>query len=139
MRIWRSRRRQSEPPAPLVLPRLDRLSELVDRVVVLLDQAAAPVPGPVAGVDMEPVPPEPEPEAAPRPEPAGGHVLVVAEPSGYRLVERDSAAPARGDVLDVDGVLQRVLRVGPSPLPGDGRRCAFLGQEPPEETRSFDA
>ena len=134
MLLRRSHRRRPEPSAPLVLPRLDRLSELVDRVVVLLDQAAASVPESVPEVVVEP-----EREPVPVQAPAGGHVLFVAAADGYRLVERDGDAPTQGEVVDVDGVRRRVLRVGPSPLPGDGRRCAFVGEEPPGLTRSFDA
>jgi hypothetical protein len=129
-RRWRGRR--LDPPAPVVLPPLERLSELVERVVVLLDQAPAPT------VEVEPEP-ELEPEPEPEPEPRGGtdgHLLFLPDPDGYRLVEREGAAPERGELLDLDGLRGRVLRLGPSPLPGDPRRCAFLEQEPPEQNRT---
>lgn len=112
---------------PVLLPPLERLSELVERVVVLLDQAPAAAP-----------------EAAPAeelPQPAGGHLLFVPDAAGYRLLERDGAAPARGELVELaefaelDG-RRRVARLGPSPLPGDHRRCAFLEQEPPGQTRT---
>jgi hypothetical protein len=54
------------------------------------------------------------------------HLLFVWKPSGYELVERDGAPPGIGDTIDVEGRAQRVTKVGPSPLPGDGRPCAYL-------------
>ena len=57
----------------------------------------------------------------------GKHLLFVWRPTGYVLEERDGEPPALGDDVEVaDGELQRVTKVGPSPLPGDGRRCAYL-------------
>jgi hypothetical protein len=103
-----------------VLPPLERLSELVERVVVLLDEV--PAPAPVA-------------EERPQEEPAG-HVLFVSSPTGYRLLERHGPAPERGEVLELEESRCRVLRLGPSPLPGDRRRCAFLEQDPPEQNRT---
>jgi hypothetical protein len=61
-----------------------------------------------------------EPEPEPEPEPvAVGHVLLLAAPDGYRLVERDGPPPAADEV--VDGY--RVLGRGRSPLPDDRRPC----------------
>ena len=80
-----------------------------------------------------------EPET-PR-EQVGGHVVFVASTTGYRLLERDGIPPARSDalVLDGDGAVAVVLRLGPSPLPGDRRRCAFVErQERLGPGRSFD-
>lgn len=133
--MWfrRWRRRRHEPPAPVVLPPLERLSELVERVVVLLDQA----PSPTAEEEPE-LEPEPEPETRPEPRLTDGHLLFLPDPDGYRLVEREGAAPERGELLDLDGLRGRVLKLGPSPLPGDPRRCAFLEQEPPEQNRTPD-
>jgi hypothetical protein len=83
--------------------------------------------------------PEPEPEPAEEPHPEQeGHVLFVADAAGYRLLEREGAPPARGDVLEVGEARLRVIRLGPSPLPGDPRRCAFVGQERPEAARTPD-
>jgi hypothetical protein len=120
--MWfrRWRRRRPEPPAPVVLPPLERLSELVERVVVLLDQAPAP---PSAPAD------EPQPAT-------DGHVLFVPDPTGYRLLARTGAAPGRGELVVLDDGSARVLRVGPSPLPRDRRRCAFLEQEPRPQART---
>ncbi len=68
-----------------------------------------------------------------------GHLLLVSWPDGYRLLEREGAPPARRDRLDVDGVEFSVLRLGPSPLPGDWRRCAYLEREEPSTVdRTFD-
>jgi hypothetical protein len=55
-----------------------------------------------------------------------GHLLFVWTPSGYQLVERDGEPPAVGEELELDGKRQRVSKHGPSPLPGDGRVCAYL-------------
>jgi hypothetical protein len=52
--------------------------------------------------------------------------LVFVPGERYRLVEIDTAPLARGFVLDVEGVDYSVVRIGPSPLPGDARRCAYL-------------
>jgi hypothetical protein len=57
--------------------------------------------------------------------PATSHVLFVAA-DGYRLVERNGAAPDVGAHVEIDGLEYVVARVGRSPLPGDGRACAVL-------------
>lgn len=54
------------------------------------------------------------------------HTLFVATPEGYAFVEVDAPPPAPGAHVEHDGVGYTVWRVGPSPLPGDPRRCAFL-------------
>ena len=55
------------------------------------------------------------------------HLLFVWRPSGYRLEERDGEPPGVGEAVEVgDGATQRVGKVGPSPLPADSRRCAYL-------------
>lgn len=61
---------------------------------------------------------------------AGGYVLVVPTRSGRRLVERSGTLPQVGELI-YDSQLGRRSRfvvdvVGPSPLPGDRRFCAFL-------------
>ena len=137
-RLFRRRR----PPPPVLLPSLDRLAELIERVVELLDEVAL-------GPPREPAhPPAPAPNPAPDPVPStvaspgpaiDGHVLLVPFPDGYRLLEREGAPPARGDLLELDDGGFSVLRLGPSPLPGDRRRCAYLErQEPPQVDRTFD-
>ena len=50
--MWFRRRRRQLPP--VLLPPLDRLSELVDRVVTLLDEAPTPAPEPVQVIAERP-------------------------------------------------------------------------------------
>jgi hypothetical protein len=54
------------------------------------------------------------------------HLLFVWKPSGYELRERDGDAPAVGSEVEEDDVRMQVIKVAPSPLPGDERRCAYL-------------
>ena len=138
-RLFRRRR----PPPPVLLPSLERLAELIERVVELLDEVALGPPRepahPVVPAPV-PVPDNPAPSALPNPAPSvDGHVLLVPSPDGYRLLEREGAPPARGDLLDVDDDRFSVLRLGPSPLPADRRRCAYLQrEEPPKVDRTFE-
>lgn len=144
---WFRRRRRREPP-PLVLPALDRLAELVERVVALLadeelvstrhKRVSALQPG-------ENGLPEPESTVhSVRTElvstrhkvvsagaEADGWVAFVSSSAGYRIAERVGEAPARGAVVELDGGSYRVRRLGPSPLPGDRRRCAYVEREEP--------
>lgn len=130
MRLWR-RRRQSPPP--VVLPSLDRLAGLIERVVELVDE--------VAGV------PETAPARAPKPaatvsEPvaADGWLAFLASPEGYVLAEQEGSPPSPGDSFELEGVGCRVLRHAPSPFPGDRRRCVVLEREEPSAAdRSSDA
>ncbi|HEU0304372.1 MAG TPA: hypothetical protein VFR32_07315 [Gaiellaceae bacterium] len=55
-----------------------------------------------------------------------GFVAFLPSPRGYGLVERIGPAPAVGTLLEDDGTVFRVIRLGRSPLPRDGRRCAFF-------------
>jgi hypothetical protein len=138
MRFRRLFRRRRQPP-PVLLPSLERLGEVVERVVGLLDEAAVapprqpkpkptPTPGPTPDASFEPVPF------------VDGHLLFRPSPDGYRLLEREGAPPAPGDLVEIDGDGLSVLRLGPSPLPGDRRRCAYLErQEPSRADRTFDA
>ena len=57
---------------------------------------------------------------------AEGHLLFVWKPSGYDLQEADGDVPAVGADVEADGATLRVTKVGPSPLPGDRRACAYL-------------
>ena len=57
-----------------------------------------------------------------------GHVLFVWTSSGYELLVRAGDPPAVGEEVGVSGGLRIVTKVGPSPLPGDSRRCAFLDE-----------
>jgi hypothetical protein len=54
------------------------------------------------------------------------YLLFVWKPTGYELRERDGELPAVGTVLDEEEGRMLVTRIGPSPLPGDDRRCAYL-------------
>lgn len=54
------------------------------------------------------------------------YLLFVSKPTGYELRERDGELPALGSVLEEEDGRMVVTRVGPSPLPGDDRRCAYL-------------
>lgn len=52
--------------------------------------------------------------------------LAVVPGADYRLLEIDGRVLARGDTLELDGEDYVVVRTGPSPLPADSRRCAYL-------------
>jgi hypothetical protein len=54
------------------------------------------------------------------------YLLFVWKPTGYELRERDGEAPSVGSVVEEEEGRMVVTRVAPSPLPGDGRRCAYL-------------
>jgi hypothetical protein len=54
------------------------------------------------------------------------YLLFVSKPTGYELREREGELPAVGAVLDEEEGRMLVTRIGPSPLPGDDRRCAYL-------------
>lgn len=56
-----------------------------------------------------------------------GYVVFVWKTSGYELQEREGEPPRLGDVVEENGTPLVVTKVGPSPLPGDPRRCVFLG------------
>jgi hypothetical protein len=139
------RRRTKPDQSPVVLPSLDRLAGLIERVVELVDEVAgAPSATPSRAPAPPPAPPSvptPELEAAvPEPVSEDGWLAFVPSPRGYSLVPRPDSLPGPGSVLELDGAAFRVLRYAPSPLPGDRRRCAVLArEEPPEAERSFDA
>lgn len=80
--------------------------------------------------------------APPQPAEPVAHVLFLAAAGGYELVERDGPVPDTGTSLVLgDGRRAEVVKVGPSPLPGDVRRCAFAqllpGLEPPANLVAF--
>jgi hypothetical protein len=54
------------------------------------------------------------------------HTRLVCRPEGYAFAEIDAPPPADGSSIEHDGTTYTVWRVGPSPLPGDPRRCAVL-------------
>jgi hypothetical protein len=55
-----------------------------------------------------------------------GHVLFVWSPAGYALFGRAGEPPTVGSEVGISGGLRVVTKIGPSPLPGDRRPCAFL-------------
>jgi hypothetical protein len=57
---------------------------------------------------------------------SGRYLLFVWTPAGYRLEEREGQPPAPGSEVDLGDRRQRVTKIGPSPLPGDPRPCAYL-------------
>ena len=54
-----------------------------------------------------------------------GHLLFVWSPGGWTLQEREGEAPALGTTVEHGERQLRVYKLGPSPLPGDRRRCAY--------------
>jgi hypothetical protein len=56
----------------------------------------------------------------------GTHVIFVWTPNGYELQEREGDPPEVGSQVEVGDRVQRVLKIGPSPLPGDSRPCVYL-------------
>ena len=56
----------------------------------------------------------------------GQYLLFVWTPAGYQLEEREGEPPAPGTEIEVGNRRERVVKVGPSPLPGDSRPCAYL-------------
>lgn len=54
------------------------------------------------------------------------HLLFVSKPSGYELVEQDGDPPPVGERVEVEDRSAHVTKIGPSPLPGDARPCAYL-------------
>jgi hypothetical protein len=56
------------------------------------------------------------------------HLLFVPTPHGYRLVEQEGETPAAFAEVSLAGFEDafRVIKVAGSPLPADGRLCAYL-------------
>lgn len=57
---------------------------------------------------------------------ANGYVQFIWSPQGYELREAEGEAPSVGESVEADGKTWRVLKVAPSPLPGDDRTCVYL-------------
>ena len=53
------------------------------------------------------------------------HLLFVGSPSGWTLKLREGDVPAVGATVEDGETLLRVSKIGPSPLPGDRRPCAY--------------
>jgi chromosome segregation ATPase len=64
-------------------------------------------------------------EETPHPSAAATHLRLVPG-DRYHLDEAAGPPPSPGSTVDVQGAPHRVLRLGPSPFPGDPRRCAYL-------------
>ena len=143
MRLLR-RRTKAELAPPVVLPSLDRLAGLIERVVELVDEVAgAPSgdskrPARACRTACAPAPPQVlEPAAPPSaasrrppsrrtlPRSRGGSPSSRRR-RGTRSSRARDLCPSPGDVLELDGAAFRVLRYAPSPLPGDRRRCAVV-------------
>lgn len=59
--------------------------------------------------------------------PETGHLLFVHKTTGYELQDAEGEVPAAGARIELDGGTAYVVsKVGPSPRPGDSRRCAYL-------------
>jgi hypothetical protein len=57
------------------------------------------------------------------------YLLFVWKPTGYELAEREGDVPTLGTQVELgdDGAARFfVSKIGPSPLPGDDRPCAYL-------------
>ena len=54
------------------------------------------------------------------------YVLFVPSPNGYSLQEREGDPPQVGAEVEEQAGRFVVTKVASSPLPGDGRRCAYL-------------
>ena len=67
--------------------------------------------------------------ALPLSDPTFGCVAFASTVTGYRLAHLGGPVPDVGSTVDVPDVGELVvLRLGPSPLPGDQRTCVFLEQ-----------
>jgi hypothetical protein len=61
---------------------------------------------------------------------AESHILFVPVEDGYELVEQIGPAPGIDEVVEVGDESWVVMKLGRSPLPFDGRDCAFLTTSP---------
>jgi hypothetical protein len=56
----------------------------------------------------------------------GSYLVFVWTPGGYELREQQGDLPEVGAEIDVADRRELVSKLGPSPLPGDPRPCAYL-------------
>jgi hypothetical protein len=61
------------------------------------------------------------------------HVRLYCRPTGYAFEEADEPPPPVGELVGMEDGAFVVERFGPSPLPGDCRRCAILVSVAPSE------
>jgi chromosome segregation ATPase len=74
--------------------------------------------------DLRPPAPREETESDAEGDQAVGLLFVPG--AAYTLVEVEAQELRRGSVVEVDGVSYVVTKLGPAPLPGDERACAYL-------------
>ena len=55
----------------------------------------------------------------------GGHLLFVWSANGWTLQQREGEVPALGSTVEANEIMLRISKIGPSPLPGDRRLCAY--------------
>ena len=56
---------------------------------------------------------------------SAAYLVFLSKPSGYELQERRGEPPAVGAEIEAGETRLRVSKIGPSPLPGDPRPCAY--------------
>ncbi|HZN21134.1 MAG TPA: hypothetical protein VFB57_01100 [Gaiellaceae bacterium] len=56
----------------------------------------------------------------------GGYLVFVWSTGGYTLEERNGEPPQVGTQVEDGERRFRVVKLAPSPLPGDARSCAYL-------------
>lgn len=56
----------------------------------------------------------------------GGYLVFVWSTAGYTLEERNGEPPQVGAHVESGERRFRVVKIAPSPLPGDARPCAYL-------------
>jgi hypothetical protein len=108
--------------------RLEQALEEVDALLAELAELKARAPS-IADLEamveraMQQACPDDESQA----EQPDAHLLFLPSRKGYRLEERAGPPPPTGSSLTLDdGRGLMVVKQGPSPLPGDRRRCAYL-------------
>ena len=65
-------------------------------------------------------------EAEPTTAAATTYLVFAPTSGGYGLRITEGDVPAPGARIRVDDIDRVVAKLGPSPLPGDDRRCAYL-------------
>ena len=59
-----------------------------------------------------------------------GHLRFVLVAGGYTLSESGAAPPGQGELVEIEGKRFIAAKIGRSPVPGDGRVCVYLLEEP---------
>lgn len=69
----------------------------------------------------------PTPEGARAEDATAGHLVFVPTPTGYEIVAREGPPPSVGETVALEGRGSLlVMKVAPSPFPGDRRPCVYL-------------